>query len=69
MLRSIKEMLNYSILATDGEIGTISDVLVGDSDLKLRYLVIAPAVGCRGARFSCPRHGSAAWSPARRRWW
>jgi hypothetical protein len=40
MLRSIKEMLNYSILATDGEIGTVSDVLVGDSDLKLRYLVI-----------------------------
>ena len=40
MLRSVKEMLNYSILATDGEIGTISDVLVGDSDLKLRYLVI-----------------------------
>lgn len=40
MLRSVKEMLNYSILATDGEIGTVSDVLVGDSDLKLRYLVI-----------------------------
>jgi hypothetical protein len=40
MLRSVKEMLNYTILATDGEIGTVSDVLVGDSDLKLRYLVI-----------------------------
>ena len=40
MLRSVKEMLNYSILATDGEIGTVSDALVGDSDLKLRYLVI-----------------------------
>jgi hypothetical protein len=40
MLRSVKEMLNYSILAMDGEIGTVSDVLVGDSDLKLRYLVI-----------------------------
>jgi len=40
MLRSIKEMLSYSILATDGEIGEVSDVLVGDSDLKLRYLVI-----------------------------
>jgi hypothetical protein len=40
MLRSVKEMLNHSILATDGEIGQVSDVLVGDSDLKLRYLVI-----------------------------
>jgi len=40
MLRSVKDMLNYSILATDGEIGTVSDLLVGDSDLKLRYLVI-----------------------------
>jgi hypothetical protein len=40
MLRSIRDMLNYSILATDGEIGAVSDVLVGDPDLKLRYLVI-----------------------------
>lgn len=40
MLRSIKDMLSYSILATDGEIGQVSDVLVGDSDFKLRYLVI-----------------------------
>ena len=40
MLRSVKEMLSYSILATDGEIGTVDDVLVGESDLKLRYLVI-----------------------------
>ena len=47
MLRSVKEMLNYSILATDGAIGTISDVLVGDSDLKLRYLVIDTEVAVR----------------------
>lgn len=40
MLISIKEMLNYSILATDGEIGEVDDVLVGESDLKLRYLVV-----------------------------
>jgi len=40
MLRSIKDMLNYSILATDGEIGQISDVLVGDPDFRFRYLVI-----------------------------
>jgi len=40
MLRSIKDMLDYSILATDGEIGQVSDILLGDSDLKVRYLVI-----------------------------
>ena len=36
MLRSIKDMLDYSILATDGEIGHVSDILLGDSDLKVR---------------------------------
>jgi hypothetical protein len=40
MLRSIKEMLDYQILATDGEIGHVSDILLGESDLKVRYLVI-----------------------------
>ena len=40
MLRSIKEMLDYSILATDGEIGHVTDILLSDSDLKARYLVI-----------------------------
>jgi PRC-barrel domain protein len=40
MLRSIREMLEYSILATNGEIGHITDILLGDSDLKARYLVI-----------------------------
>jgi len=40
MLRSIKEMLDYTILATDGEIGHVSDILLADSDLKVRYLVI-----------------------------
>ena len=38
MLRSIKDMLDYTILATDGEIGQVSDILLGDSDLKARYV-------------------------------
>src|SRR5215510_9579378 len=29
MLRSIKDMLDYTILATDGEIGQVSDILLG----------------------------------------
>ena len=40
MLRSIKDMLDYTILATDGEIGQVSDILLGDSDLKARYVVV-----------------------------
>jgi hypothetical protein len=40
MLRSMREMFEYSILATDGEIGHVSDVLLADSDLKARYLVV-----------------------------
>ena len=40
MLRTASHLKGTSIAATDGEIGTVGDVLVGDSDLKLRYLVI-----------------------------
>jgi hypothetical protein len=39
MLKSLKESLGNSILATNGEIGTAVDFLV-DDDLKVRYLVI-----------------------------
>lgn len=40
MLRPIKNILNYRILATDGEIGGVSDLIVDDQEMKLRYLVI-----------------------------
>ena len=30
MLRPIKNVLNYRILATDGEIGSVSDLIVDD---------------------------------------
>jgi len=40
MLRPIKDILNYKILATDGEIGGVSDLIVDDREMKLRYLVI-----------------------------
>jgi len=39
MLKSVKECLDYTLLATDGEIGEVSDFLL-DDELKLRYLVI-----------------------------
>lgn len=59
MLRSIKEMLDYMILATDGEIGHVSDILLADSDLKGRYLVIDTGGWLSGVRCSCRRPGSA----------
>ena len=40
MLRPVKNLLNYKILATDGEIGGVSDIIVDDQEMKLRYLVI-----------------------------
>ena len=40
MLRPIKNVLNYRILATDGEIGSVGDLIVDDQEMKLRYLVI-----------------------------
>lgn len=40
MLRPVKNVLNYKILATDGEIGSVSDLIVDDQEMKLRYLVI-----------------------------
>jgi hypothetical protein len=40
MLRPVKDVLNYKILATDGEIGSVSDMIVDDRELKLRYLII-----------------------------
>jgi len=39
MLMGTKQILGYKILATNGEIGQVSDFLV-DGAFKLRYLVI-----------------------------
>jgi hypothetical protein len=40
MLRRAKDMLGYSIIATDGEVGSISDLVIDDEHFKLRYVVI-----------------------------
>jgi len=47
MLKSVKECLGYTLLATDGEIGEVSDFLL-DDELKLRYLVIDTGRWLRG---------------------
>ena len=60
------ERQECSILATDGEIGAVDDVLAGESDLKLRYLIIDTGGWLSGRRSCCPPRGSAAWSRPRR---
>jgi protease I len=39
-LRSIKEIVGYGIQATDGKIGHVEDLIIDDSDWRVRYLVI-----------------------------
>ena len=39
MLRSLKELFGYKILATDGEIGKVDDFYFKNSDWIVRYLV------------------------------
>jgi uncharacterized protein YrrD len=40
MLRSVKEMLGYTIRATDGEIGQVHDLYFDDQTWMVRYLVV-----------------------------
>jgi hypothetical protein len=39
-LRSVGQIIRYDIHARDGEIGTVSDVLISDVDWSIRYLVV-----------------------------
>jgi len=39
-LRSMSEVLGYSIAATDGEIGEVDDCLVHPEDWRLQYLIV-----------------------------
>lgn len=49
MLRSLKDLENYTLFATDGEIGTVVGFLLDDMSWTIRYLV-AEANGRSGAR-------------------
>ncbi|HET6467560.1 MAG TPA: PRC-barrel domain-containing protein [Geminicoccaceae bacterium] len=40
MLQSINDLMGYRIAASDGEIGTVADVLFDDSTSALRYVVV-----------------------------
>jgi len=39
-LRSSKELLDYRVNATDGEIGELSDFIVEDDDWQIQYMVV-----------------------------
>lgn len=39
-LRSVDEVTGYKLHAEDGEVGTVSDVIVDDESWKVRYLVV-----------------------------
>ena len=40
MLRSLKELLGYEILAQDGQIGEVKDFFFSDEDWTVRYLIV-----------------------------
>ena len=40
MLRRVKELNGYSLLATDGELGKVKDVFFDDEKWTIRYLVV-----------------------------
>lgn len=39
-LRSVNELLDYQVIATDGKAGTVSDFILEDEDWQFRYLVL-----------------------------
>lgn len=39
-LRSTKEVIGYSIQATDGKIGHVDDFFIGDTDWTIRYMLV-----------------------------
>ncbi len=49
MLRSLKDLENYTLYASDGEVGTVVNFLLDDEYWTIRYL-IAEANGFSGAR-------------------
>jgi hypothetical protein len=63
MLRSMKELKNYVIKATDGDIGTCKDFLFDDGQWKVRYMVADTRRWVPGRKVLVPPHtlGHADW--------
>lgn len=50
MLRPVKDLKGYALLATDGPIGHVVDVLVDDRHWAVRYLVVDTGTWLSGRR-------------------
>lgn len=63
MLRSVKELLGYSLGATDGSIGSCDDILFDDQDWRVRYMVADTGRWLSGKLVLLPRTvlGSPSW--------
>ena len=44
-LRSLDEVVGYKVVASDGEVGTIADLLAGDNDWKVHLVAVQSAGG------------------------
>lgn len=57
MLRSIKALVGYSVLGTDGELGAANDFLFDDAEWKTRYLVVDTGTFFPGRKVLIPSSG------------
>lgn len=67
MLRSLKDLEHYTLVATDGEIGTVVNFLLDDELWTIRYLVAAAnvAAGARDVLISPVSFREADWETRR----
>ena len=49
-LRSVREVLGYTVAATDGELGLVEDFIADDKTWNIRFLVVAGRHGLPGRR-------------------
>ena len=50
MLRSLKDLERYTVTATDGDLGSVSNFLLDDERWTVRYLVVEPGLFHDGRR-------------------
>ncbi len=63
MLRSLKELLGYELLAKDGQIGKVHNFLFSDEDWAIRYLIAdtGPWIFGRKVLIGIPALGQPVW--------
>ena len=68
MLRPVKNILDHKIQATDSEIGGVSDLIIDDQEMKLRYLVIDTGNWLPGRKVVLSTAWISRWSRRATRW-